>query len=173
MNINKTILNKSEAIIMSSNNFFPSLTSIRLQTNPASPELVLYTDGRVNILNISCSIGGLLQRTIPSLHETLDYVAVYFTLYHQFGGRDTAIVRRYFLEFNPQEIDMESDTEHAELEIPIDDDFSEINFVDNYYYLQVSFTHKHPGEMGLSTSIANNKIFNTKIPFIVLTDKVV
>ncbi|MGH0787833.1 hypothetical protein ACQVTU_08695 [Bacillus cereus] len=152
---------------MSSNNFFPSLTSIHLQTESKSPELVLYTDGRINILHISCSIGGLLQRTIPSLHETLDYVAVYFTLYHQFGGRETTIVRRYMLEFDPQEIDMKSNTEHAELEIPIDDDFSKVDFVDNYYYLQVSFTHKHPGEMGVSESMNRNKIFETKIPFII------
>ncbi|OJE45022.1 hypothetical protein BAQ49_07650 [Bacillus proteolyticus] len=152
---------------MSSNNFFPSLTSIQLQTDPGSPELVLYTDGRVNILHISCSIGGLLQRTIPLIHETLDYVAVYFTLYHQFGGRETTIVRRYLFEFDPQKIDMKSNTDHAELEIPIDDDFSGINFVDNYYYLQVSFTHKQPDEMGVSESIQTNKIFETKIPFMI------
>ncbi|HFR4148744.1 TPA: hypothetical protein ACHVJ6_002566 [Bacillus cereus] len=167
MNSNKTIFSKSEEIIMSSNNFFPSLNSIRLQTEPESPELVLYTDGRTNILHISCSIGGLLQRTMPPLHETLDYVAVYFTLYHQFGGRETTIVRRYLLEFDPQEMDMKTNTEHVELEIPIDDDFSKVDFVDNYYYLQVSFTHKHSGEMGVSESINRNKIFETKIPFII------
>lgn len=167
MNINKTIFSKSEEVTMSSNNFFPSLTSVRLQTHPESSKLILYTDGRVNILNISCRIGGLLQRTIPSLHETLDYVAVYFTLYHQFGGRDTTIVRRFLFEFDPQKNNTVSNSEEAELEIPIDDDFSGINFVDNYYYLQISFTHKRPDEIGISESIRTNKIFETKIPFMI------
>ncbi|MFJ8529988.1 hypothetical protein [Bacillus sp. NPDC094106] len=156
---------------MSSNNFFPSLTSIKFQSNKDSQlaNLTLYK-GINNTLNVSCTIGGLsrTQRTLPYIHETLDYVAVWITLYHQFGGKETTIVRRYVREYDPQEQqDKEYDHEYLEVNIPIDDDFSGVDFINNYYYLQVSFTHKRQGEMGVTTSINNNKVFETKIPFII------
>ncbi|TEA54627.1 hypothetical protein EZE46_05740 [Bacillus sp. BH2] len=151
---------------MSSYNFKPAITSINLFTKRDSSELILYK-GQDNTLNVSCTIDGLTRRTIPYIHETLDYTALHITLYHQFGGRDTIIVRSYMVEYDPQQRNIESDTDRIELEIPIDDDFTEIDFVSNYYYLQISFTHKHPDEMGISESIRTNPIFNTKIPFVI------
>ncbi|MGE6551316.1 hypothetical protein ACQKFK_20575 [Bacillus mycoides] len=151
---------------MSSNNFLPAVTSIKLYTQKDSPNLALYK-GQNNILHISCKVDGIIQRSIPFIHETIDYTALYFTLYHQFGGRDTTIVRRYLVEYAPQNIQNKSDTDYIELQIPIDDDFSEIDFVSNYYFLQINFTYKHPSEMGIIASLYANQIFNTKIPFII------
>lgn len=149
---------------MSSYNFKPAITSINLFTKRDSSELILYK-GQDNTLNVSCTIDGLTRRTIPYIHETLDYTALHITLYHQFSGKDTMIVRSYMVEYDPQQRNIESDIDRIELEIPIDDDFTEVDFVNNYYYLQISFTHKHPGEMGILHSIDINKIFETKIPF--------
>ena len=150
---------------MSSNNFFPAITSINLFTQRGSSELILYK-GQNNILNVSCTIDGLTRRTLPYIHERLDYIAIWFTLYHQFGGRDTTIVRRYLVEYDPKQKYIDEDIDHINLQIPVDDDFSDLDFISNYYYLQVSFTSKHPDEMGISHSIQANQIFNTKIPFI-------
>lgn len=44
----------------------------------------------------------------------------------------------------------------------MDDDFPNLDFIYNYYYLQVSFTSKHADEMVISHSIQVNKIFNKK-----------
>ncbi|MCI4252498.1 hypothetical protein MRP26_26635 [Bacillus sp. CCB-MMP212] len=151
---------------MSSYNFKPAITSINLFTEKDSSELVLYKE-KNNTLNISCTIDGLTRRTIPYIHETLDYTALYITLYHQFGGEDTIIVRSYMVEYDSEQRTIESDIDRIELEIPIDDDFTEIDFVSNYYYLQISFTYKKPDEMGITESIRTNPIFNTKIPFVI------
>lgn len=166
ININKKTLNKSEEIIMSSNNFFPAITSITLFTERDSSDLILYK-GQDNILNVSCTIDGLTRRTLPYIHENLDYIAIWFTLYHQFGGKETTIVRRYFAEFDPKERNIDIDTDRIDLQIPVDDDFTDLDFISNYYYLQVSFTGKRPHEMGVSQSIHDNQIFNTKVPFVI------
>ncbi|MDR4983593.1 hypothetical protein RGU74_07725 [Bacillus cereus] len=157
---------------MSSNNFFPAVTSIHLHTQKDSQELILYKDQN-NTLNISCTIGGLTRRTLPYIHESLDYVAIWFTLYHQFGGKETTIVRRYVVEYDPNQGDINEDTEQIKFEIPIDDDFSNLDFISNYYYLQIGFTNKKTDQMGVTESIISNTIFKTKIPFNVLTNKVV
>ncbi|MGK8427693.1 hypothetical protein OF864_22490 [Bacillus cereus] len=156
---------------MSSSDFFPAVTSIHLSTKKGSSELKLYKE-ITNSLHVSCTIGGLTQRTIPNIHEEIDYTAIYFTLYHQFGGKETTIVRRYMIEYDPKQEDIKFDDDHIEFEIPIDDDFSNLDFVTNYYFLQISFTNKQPGVMGLSQSIYNNEIFKSKIPFTV-SEKVI
>ncbi|MES9665777.1 hypothetical protein [Bacillus nitratireducens] len=81
--------------------------------------------------------------------------------------KETTIVRRYFVKFDPEEGSIATDIDRIHLQIAIDDDFSDLDFIRNYYYLQVSFTGKRPDEMGLSQSIQTNQIFNTKIPFII------
>lgn len=151
---------------MSSNNFLPAITSINLFIERGSSDLILYKD-QDNVLNVSCTIDGLTRRTLPHIHESLDYIAIWFTLYHQFGGKETTIVRRYFVEFDPEQGYIDIDIDRINLQIPIDDDFSDLDFISNYYYLQVSFTDKRPGEMGIAQSIETNQIFNTKIPFII------
>ncbi|ASN71431.1 hypothetical protein [Bacillus toyonensis] len=151
---------------MSSNNFFPAITSINLFTQKDSSELILYK-GQDNVLHVSCTIDGLTRRTLPYIHESLDYIAIWFTLYHQFGGRETTIVRRYFVEFDPKEWFIPKDIDRVVFEIPVDDDFSDLDFISNYYYLQISFTGKRPHEMGIEQSIHDNQIFNTKIPFVI------
>ncbi|MCU4843719.1 hypothetical protein OB992_07030 [Bacillus cereus] len=151
---------------MSSNNYFPAITSINLFTEKDSSDLILYK-GQDNVLNVSCTIDGLTRRTLPYINESLDYIAIWFTLYHQFGGKETTIVRRFFVEFDPEEGSIDTDIDRVNLQIPIDDDFSDLDFIRNYYYLQVSFTGKRPDEIGISQSIQTNQIFNTKIPFII------
>ncbi|WP_242221538.1 hypothetical protein [Bacillus cereus group sp. BfR-BA-01380] len=157
---------------MTSSNFSPSITSIHLHTKKDSSELILYK-GKNNALSVSCTIRGLMQRTLPYIHETPDYVAIWFTLYHQFGEKGSTIVRRHIVEYDPEQGYTSEDIDHIEFQIPIDDDFSSIDFITNYYYLHISCTGKHHDEMGISASVDNNEIFKTKIPFIVSTDKVV
>jgi hypothetical protein len=156
---------------MSSFDFKPAITSIQLFTEKDSPELQL-KKGKENFLYISCTISGLTKRRVEIIHDYLDYVAVHFTLLHQFGGKETTIVRRYMLEYDPDVEVINNDVEHIELKIPVDDDFSGIDFVSNFYFLEISFTHKHPGEMGISESIRVGKIFETKIPFTILAKEV-
>jgi hypothetical protein len=151
---------------LSSFDFLPALTSIHIFTEKNSNQLILVPNTS-NKLRISCTISGLNRRTVEIIHEKPDYLAIYFTLFHQFGGKETTIVRRYMLEYDPEQEDKYDDIEEIDIDIPIDDDFSEIDFVLNYYFLQISITHKHPGEMGISESIRVGKIFETKIPFII------
>ncbi len=151
---------------MSSNDFSPAITSLDMSTSMTTQELVLFLEEE-NILYVACCLGGLSRRTLPIVHEVPDYLGVYLTLFHQFGGKETTVVRRYLVEYPPDTID---DTDLIELEIPIDDDFRGIDFVSNFYFLHVSFTGKQPGEMGISESIYYGRVLETKIPFI-LKDK--
>jgi hypothetical protein len=155
---------------MSSFDFNPAVTSISMYTTKDSPTLFLYKE-KENYLYISCTIGGLSQRVYDFFSETTEYVAICFTLFHQFDALDTTIVRRYVVEYEPESNIIE-DIDQIELKIPVDDDFSRIDFVSNYYFLQFSFTNKHPGEMGISESINVGKFFETKIPFILSNKEV-
>lgn len=89
-------------MIFSSSNFYS------LIYKKGSSELKLYKE-ITNSLHVSCTIGGLTQRTIPNIHEEIDYTAIYFTLYHQFGGKETTIVRRYMIEYDPKQEDIKFD----------------------------------------------------------------
>jgi hypothetical protein len=155
---------------MSSFDFNPALTNITMYTTKDSPTLFLFRE-KENNLFISCTIGGLSQRVDDFFSEIPEYVAICFTLFHQFDALVTTIVRRYMVEYEPESNIIE-DFDQIELKIPIDDDFSKIDFVSNYYFLQVSFTNKHPGEMGISESIHVGKFFETKIPFILSNKEV-
>lgn len=150
---------------MSSSDFMPAVTYMNIYTEKDSKELILHPE-KDNHLYISCRISGLTQRTLEFIHEKLDYIAIHFTLLHQFGGKETTIVRRYMVEYDPEQGDIDDDNDLIELKIPIDDDFSGIDFVLNYYFLQMGFTSKHPGVMGISESLHIGKFFETKIPFI-------
>ncbi len=149
---------------MSSTNLLPSISFLRLSTKEEdSPYLILY-EGEENRLTVEFTICGLNERTIPQIHEQLDYIALHITLFHQFGGKETTTVRRFVIEYDPGR-EIFKDVQDMMLDIPVDDDFLDIDFISNYYFLQMSFTHKHLGEMGLDESVYVGKFFETKVPF--------
>lgn len=151
---------------LSTSNFWPALTYFELFTERDSPNLFLYK-GKENKLTVEFTISGLRRRFLPIIHEDISYIAIFVTLLHQFGGKETNIVRRYAVEYNP-EIEPIKDSYNTILDIPIDDDFGNLDFVTNFYKLEFCYTNKRDGELGFNYSLEEGKFFETKVPFVVL-----
>ena len=48
------------------------------------------------------------------------------------------------IEYDPKQEDIKFDDDHIEFEIPIDDDFSNLDFVTNYYFYKLVLLINNP-----------------------------
>lgn len=149
---------------MSSINFHPAIQNVSIQISEKPYPWEANANHDVEI-KLEFSLFGINKRILP-ISNTIPPFYIYIFLVYQNGGKDFEIISSVDFYCDEKLVEKDHLQFSARLILPFDKNFSEEDFVTNYYYINIAYSEsslEDGSDLNTLVGAFNHSLFHTKL----------